>query len=34
MWLAPVTVENIAGGVVFVTLVNFGQGTDTRNRQD
>lgn len=31
-WLAPTTLGNIAGGVVFVTLLNFGQVTDTKNQ--
>jgi len=30
-WLASATAGNISGGVIFVTLLNFGQVTDTKN---
>jgi formate/nitrite transporter FocA (FNT family) len=32
-WLAAATAGNIAGGVIFVTLLNFGQVTDTKSQE-
>lgn len=33
-WIASATAGNICGGVTFVTLLNFGQVTDTKNDQE
>jgi formate/nitrite transporter FocA (FNT family) len=33
LWLLSATTGNIAGGVVFVTLLNFGQVSDTRSQK-